>query len=142
MDPECPQMSSYWITVALFAAIVLGLAAIALAALGSRLARGVAVATLIASVGSVATSVLVAYDAAPSGNTIQPEVKAFAEQEAGRREAVGTTAGQRAALRKSHDAYWAEVRLRCWGLSSVWAVIPLLMGAAAMGLAYVRSRAD
>ncbi len=141
MDPDCQQLSAYWIQVALFAAVVLGLAAIALAAAGSWLAHGVAAATLIASAGAMATSVLVAYDRVPSGNTIRPEVREFAEAELERMEAVGTTAAQREVRRKAGEAHAAEMRLRCWGLSSVWAAIPLLMGAAALGLAHVRSRA-
>jgi hypothetical protein len=131
LNPECTSLSAYWITVLLGASVVLSLAALGFAALGSRHAPWVSGAALLVAVLGVAVSVLVAYDAVPSGDRVDTSVRRFyAEQD------------QRYGGRGPHDAErLARERVRCLALSSVWALAPMIIAGAAIGLSLARQRA-
>jgi hypothetical protein len=122
----------FWILLDLGLALVLGFAAIGLAAMRSRLSRGFGIATMAAGLGLVPVTALVLGGALPSGTAIDPQVREFAAAQAERL----STPQSREFMR----AYEAKERRERLVSACVVALAPVAMGAFALFMAAAIAR--
>jgi hypothetical protein len=136
---ECRYDAAYWLGVALSMAIILAMGAMTLAVAGSRFARAASFAAMGSAPLVLAVGALVPY--LPSGSAISTEVRDWAAEQQRRHDEGGMTPDQIRRVRKERAAWEAHDRHNCISLGAAFAFVPLVVGGAALGLAYARARA-